>query len=376
MSKRKYKPYSTRKQGKQRQLRKIIIILIVLIVGVVFVIRKYMGNESATTPDTGGQERRIEDLMSNDNGADAESETVTTPESQPAPTPIPVETQPLADEEPITPTEVATPESEAPVAEVPAIESSDEARSLVEQAIELDKAGKIIDTRILLNAALEKQLSPSLRIQIKTKLTKLADKWLFGREVFESDHLTEYYLVQPGEALSRIAPRYKVPHQILQTINGIPRPEALQAGQKIKVIKGPFNAVVYKSTFTMDLYLQRTYIKTYKVGIGKEGHDTPAGRWRLKSGEKSDRQPPWTDPETKRVYVNTDPDYPLGTRWIPIEGLDVNTEKRTGFALHGTKDPESIGTRSSRGCIRLHNDDVEEVYDLLRAGVSEIIIYD
>ncbi len=369
MSKRKYKPYSTHKQGKQRQLRNIIIILIVLIVGIIIVTRLYKGDEPQPAPETGSEERTVGEIMSGDDG-DADDESTETPEPQPEPTPEPEEVTP------VEPQPEPTPDPPTPTVDTPTVESSDEARALVERAIELDKAGKIIATRDLLNGALDKRLSDSLRAQIKTKMTKLADKWLFGREVFESDNLSEYYLVKPGDYLSTIASRFKVPYEILQEINGLPRPEALQAGQKIKVIKGPFNAVVYKSTFTMDLYLQGTYVKTYKVGIGKEGHETPPGRWRVKSGGKNPNRPQWTDPDTGRVYSGSDPDYPLGDRWIAIEGLDINTEKRTGFALHGTKEPESIGTRSSRGCVRLHNEDVKEVYNLLRAGVSEIIIYD
>ena len=38
---------------------------------------------------------------------------------------------------------------------------------------------------------------------------------------------------------------------------------------------------------------------------------------------------------------------------------------RTGFAIHGTKEPEQIGTAGSRGCIRMYNDDVVLMYNLL-----------
>ena len=41
--------------------------------------------------------------------------------------------------------------------------------------------------------------------------------------------------------------------------------------------------------------------------------------------------------------------------------------------IHGTIDPNSIGKAESRGCIRMQNAHVEEVYDMLTTG-SEIII--
>ena len=133
-------------------------------------------------------------------------------------------------------------------------------------------------------------MSATVRAAVKNKLANLAEKWLFSRDVYESDKLTSYYLVQSGDLLAVIAKRYKVPYQALMEVNKIARPELLQAGRKIKVIDGPFNAVIYKSSFTMDLYLQNVYVKTYRVGLGKEQYDTPSGRWRVKKGGKLDNK--------------------------------------------------------------------------------------
>ena len=51
---------------------------------------------------------------------------------------------------------------------------------------------------------------------------------------------------------------------------------------------------------------------------------------------------------------------PVGTRWIGL------SEK--GFGIHGTDDPKSIGHARSHGCIRLRNQDVEKLFELVRAG--------
>jgi lipoprotein-anchoring transpeptidase ErfK/SrfK len=51
---------------------------------------------------------------------------------------------------------------------------------------------------------------------------------------------------------------------------------------------------------------------------------------------------------------------PLGTRWI---GLN---EK--GYGIHGTDQPGSVGFARSHGCIRLRNDDVERLFERVRAG--------
>ena len=65
-----------------------------------------------------------------------------------------------------------------------------------------------------------------------------------------------------------------------------------------------------------------------------------------------------------------DPNNPIGERWI---GLDDGNGKPTSYGIHGTIDPSSIGKAHSRGCIRLRNEDVEEVYDFLGVG-SEVVI--
>jgi lipoprotein-anchoring transpeptidase ErfK/SrfK len=147
-------------------------------------------------------------------------------------------------------------------------------------------------------------------------------------------------------------------------INNISRPQALQVGAAIKVINGPFHAKIYRSTFTMDLYLQNTFIRSFPVGLGKPGMETPTGLWRVKADGKL-IEPPWPDPVSGKILQPGDPDYALGSRWIGLEGLDGDAKGRTGFGIHGTKESETIGTSDSRGCIRLHNGNVIFVYDLL-----------
>jgi lipoprotein-anchoring transpeptidase ErfK/SrfK len=87
-------------------------------------------------------------------------------------------------------------------------------------------------------------------------------------------------------------------------------------------------------------------------------------------------KPPWTDPDSGRLYKPTDPDYPLGTRWIGLEGTDGKAKGRTGFAIHGTKDPDQIGTAGSRGCIRMYNTDVELMNNLLIPIYSQVEVVD
>jgi lipoprotein-anchoring transpeptidase ErfK/SrfK len=247
-----------------------------------------------------------------------------------------------------------------------------EVSQLIVQANQDLRAGKIITARNKLNDCLSMQISYKDRKIIQTLLSSLSDKWLFSSKIYPEDNLTDSYAVKPGDRLEDIGDEYKVPYQVLMRINNIENPRLLRAGSKIKVIKGPFHAIISRSDFTMDLYLGKDmFVKTYKVGLGKDGRITPTGSWIVKKGGKLVK-PNWTDPDTGKTYIAEHPEYPLGARWIALEGLSGNAVGKKGFALHGTNDPESIGTNSSRGCIRLENSDIIEVFSLLKEGHSKI----
>jgi hypothetical protein len=250
-----------------------------------------------------------------------------------------------------------------------------EAVAFISQAEQDINAGRIVEGRDKLNEALRTPLTASQQVTIKKWLSALAEKWLFSRDYYPGDTLCSTYKVRPGEILSDIAKRHKIPYQAMLEINNISRPEALRAGGTIKVVNGPFNAIVYRSAFVMDLYLQSTYVRSFRVGLGSPDSPTPTGLWRVKQDGKLVK-PSWTDPDTGRLYEGSDRDYPLGSRWIGLEGMQGNAKGRTGFAIHGTKKPEEIGTASSKGCIRLHNGDAILMYNLLTPVYSELRVVD
>jgi LysM repeat protein len=235
------------------------------------------------------------------------------------------------------------------------------------------KPARIIEARDILNEVLPRPMSEEQRVFVKKQLSKFADKWLFSRTIYRQDGLCGSYKVKRGERLSTIGKQHKVPYEILMQINKIRSDRALQAGETIKVIHRPFHASIYRSTFTMDLYLQNTFVKSFPVGLGQPGMETPTGLWRVKPGGKL-ISPTWTDPISGKTYEADDPDYPLGSRWIGLEGVEGQAKGRIGFAIHGTKAPEEIGTAGSQGCIRLHNGDAILIYNLLMPSYSLVEI--
>jgi hypothetical protein len=266
--------------------------------------------------------------------------------------------------------EVSLSELAQPTAEDnPAVaEIISEAKSYIEA-----RPARIIDARDRLNEALPLPMSERQRAFVKAQLSELANKWLFSRTVFPQDKLCSSYRVKPGDLLLAMGRQCKVPFEILMEINKISRPEALQAGEMIKVINGPFHVRVYRSAFVMDLYLQNTFVRSFPVGLGRPGMETPTGLWVVKEGGKM-IAPRWTDPITGRTYESEDEDYPLGSRWIGLEGVKGDAIGRSGFAIHGTRKPNTIGIAGSQGCIRLHDGNAILVYNLLVPGESQVEI--
>ncbi|RSL34585.1 L,D-transpeptidase [Salibacterium salarium] len=62
-----------------------------------------------------------------------------------------------------------------------------------------------------------------------------------------------------------------------------------------------------------------------------------------------------------------DPKNPLGTRWI---GFDAHNTNGRIYGIHGTNRPESIGRYVSNGCIRMKNEDVNQLFEKMENGVK------
>lgn len=106
-------------------------------------------------------------------------------------------------------------------------------------------------------------------------------------------------------------------------------------------------------------------VLAWEVGIGKPGHDTPTGSFR--TGDKLE-DPPWM-PLGGEPLPFGHPENPLGTRWIAWQRDGVNTS----YGFHGTWQPEGVGDCVSQGCIRMRNEDVEVLFELLPMG-AEILV--
>jgi lipoprotein-anchoring transpeptidase ErfK/SrfK len=199
------------------------------------------------------------------------------------------------------------------------------------------------------------------------------------------------YKIQSGDSLVKIAKRENlgVDWRFIQRINRMSDPGKLTVGQPIKLVRGPFHAVVSKGKFRLDLYQgappavtgdgvvntaggSTVFVASFPVGLGEFG-STPIGAFMVKQGSKL-VNPAWRNPRTGEQFSAEDPKNPIGERWVGLEGIEERTRSLTGYGLHGTIEPESIGTEKSMGCVRMLHDDIGLIYELMTEGASTVQI--
>lgn len=229
-----------------------------------------------------------------------------------------------------------------------------------------------VQARRLLGRAYQTGL-PSTDVPLAIdKLAEAAKLTLFSPRPYKNDPLCEYVVVQPGDTLAKIAGRYTVSEDLLAAVNNIRDKNIVRLGQRLKVMRGPWHAVVRKSTHTMDVYLQDQYVRTFRVGLGV-ADSTPTGLWKTANHQED---PAWTDPRTGHRWHPSDPGNPIGEYWIGLEGVEGDALGQYGFGIHGTIELDSIGKDVSMGCIRLAPDDIALLYKLLVPGQSFVAITD
>jgi lipoprotein-anchoring transpeptidase ErfK/SrfK len=167
--------------------------------------------------------------------------------------------------------------------------------------------------------------------------------------------------------------------ELLSRINFLSDPKNLRAGATLMLSMGLFHAVVNKREFTMDVYVGAApgekgsmYVTTFPVGLGKDD-STPTGVW-LVEPHKKIKNPTYFSPRGEGVVDADDPKNPLGEFWIGLTGIDGHAVGKASYGIHGTIEPDSIGKQASMGCVRMRNEDVARVFELLVEGKSQVVV--
>lgn len=121
----------------------------------------------------------------------------------------------------------------------------------------------------------------------------------------------------------------------------------------VEVEAHSYRVEVNLSDFNLKAYEGDKLVLDVPVGVGEENHPTPGG--------------------TYYITELLQPPDPNGTYGPYAFGLSGHSEKLESFnggkaqlGIHGTNQPDKIGTNVSSGCIRLHNEDITTLANLLR----------
>jgi hypothetical protein len=276
-----------------------------------------------------------------------------------------------------TPAAPATQPASTPTTAIPASGSTADVAALIAQG-EAKLSSDPVQARAILSRAYAKA-APGDQERLRDQLNKVNADLLFSPRVVAGDPLTEQYSVVSGDSIVKItkARGLAVDWRFIQRINKAD-PARLRIGQKLKLVRGPFHAVVHKGEYRMDVFqgppddpANWLFIRSFKVGLG-EGNSTPPGTFVVRRSSKL-VNPPWVNPRTGEKFGADDPKNPIGEHWLGLEGVGESTPL-TGYGIHGTIDPDSIGKQRSMGCVRLDKEEIAMVYEMLEEQISVVKI--
>lgn len=165
----------------------------------------------------------------------------------------------------------------------------------------------------------------------------------------------EIYTIQPGDTLSKMENKLKVPQDLLQGINGL-NERTLRIGKKIRVPHLDISLVINKPERTLTILNNGDFLKKYYVGIDQDDRELPAGKYSV--SKKYPNGLEFIDNNTRESIKAGAANNPYGEKFI---------ELRRGVGIHGTNDPEKVGQLISKGSVMMKNPDVEEVYALVKS---------
>lgn len=188
------------------------------------------------------------------------------------------------------------------------------------------------------------------------KIEDINIRLLFSNTVTPGSAL---YEIKAGDNLTKIAREFKTTPELIEKSNGLSADKIIP-GRKIKVWKAPFSILVDKSQNMLILKAGEEVFKTYTVSTGTN-NSTPVGTFKIVNKLPN---PTWF--KAGAVVPPNSPENVLGSRWM---GFDLS-----GYGIHGTTDPQSLGKQATQGCIRLSNPEVEEVYIIVPVGIEVTVV--
>ena len=131
----------------------------------------------------------------------------------------------------------------------------------------------------------------------------------------------------------------------------------LRQGETLKIPRQELSVLAWRGARVVAVFAGDYPVRIYSCSVGRKGHETPLGSFSLGICEEK----PVYYPSGLPAVPYGNPENPLGERWMGYK-------ESPSYGLHGTNSEDTIGSFESEGCIRMHNTDVIELFDLLPVG--------
>ena len=178
--------------------------------------------------------------------------------------------------------------------------------------------------------------------------------------------------VRPGDSLTLIRQRALKEHPellvctgLIQRANQLRSEKAINPNDVLRIPTERAHMLVDISSRWVLYMIGDEVVAAWEGGVGKPGNETVPGQYKI--GEKL-KNPSWFRSGAPLVPFGN-PENPLGTRWLSWEANGVKSH----LGFHGTTDPSSVGGAVSSGCIRLRNEDVEQLFEILPEGADVLV---
>jgi len=180
----------------------------------------------------------------------------------------------------------------------------------------------------------------------------LAGDYPLNRMAGWSDAMNDWFRQLTDPKAARDKARYPLPDwptdAIADDAEQMQDSRAVPAGEWQDLTEQPLEVIVDKTHHRLAVVSGNVLLRNYAVGLG--GNRTPEGQFFISEKVR--------DP-------NGEPEGVFGNRGMTLSD--------TRYGIHGTDKPGSIGKDESLGCVRMAQEDIEELYDLVPMGTKVTI---
>jgi lipoprotein-anchoring transpeptidase ErfK/SrfK len=231
-----------------------------------------------------------------------------------------------------------------------------QAQELYKQAAALEGRGEKLEAREAYQKILTEYPDYENIEAIQNKLSSTNMEIIFSNLQTPDTTIHE---VASGDTLGKLAKQYNTTVELIKISNNL-KNDVIRIGQRLRIWTGAFSIFVDKSQNILLLRKGDEIVKVYHVSTG-QNNSTPTGTFSITTKLVD---PVWF--KSGAVIAPDSPENELGSRWL---GFDM-----PGYGIHGTIRPDQIGQQATAGCVRMVNQDVEELYTIVPSGTQVTIV--